>query len=399
MECGKSRSMWEARTRPHEGSWLAIMLGGRWRLSRGCRRVTAWVSVLMGLCVSPIARADAQVVRGHVTDSLAARPVSAAIVVLVDSTDRERARALTDATGRFVVKADEPGRYRLRTLVIGYRRWESNFIALARGQSVERRVTLGLVPVALPVLTVEAERTCSVRPGAGLAAAALWEEVRKALEVTQLTLDRRRYRFATVVHTKEFDRHRALQAESTQRNSDYTAFGFGSLDAKELKDWGFVRSSAGGPIYYGPDARLLVSDAFLDGHCFRVRRAGRPGAVGLAFEPVGDQRVPDIEGTLWLDSATVALLGLEWRYTAQPHWARGGDPGGSMEFGQLPNGAWYVRRWTLRAPIARVTLGRADTLLHGTKVREGVVSEVLTAGGDVVVRFDSTGTVPETVRR
>ena len=64
-----------------------------------------------------------------------------------------------------------------------------------------------------------------------------------------------------------------------------------------------------------------------------------------------------------------------------------------MEFAQLPNGAWFVRRWTLRAPIARVIAGRADTLLHGTKVREGLVVEVLTAGGDVVVRFDSAGAV------
>jgi hypothetical protein len=358
----------------------------------------AWSSVLLSLALLSVSRADAQVVRGEVIDSLAARAVSAAIVVLVDSADHERARALTDASGRFVIKADKPGRYRLRTLVVGYRRWESEFIVLQRGQSVERHITLGLVPVALPVLTVEAERTCVVRPEAGLAAAALWEEVKKTLGVTQLTLDRRRYRFATVVRTKEFDRNRALQSESSQRDLDYTAFGFGSLDATELRDRGFVRSDVGGPIYYGPDARLLVSDVFLDGHCFRVERARQPGTIGLAFEPVGDQSKPDIEGALWLDSATVSLVGLEWRYTAQPRWAREGDPGGSMEFAQLPNGAWFVRRWTLRAPIARVIAGRADTLLHGTKVREGLVVEVLTAGGEVVVRFDSAGAVAGRVR-
>ena len=41
-------------------------------------------------------------------------------------------------------------------------------------------------------------------------------------------------------------------------------------------------------IYWAPDAAVLLSDEFLDTHCFHVTRNERraPGLIGLAFQPV-----------------------------------------------------------------------------------------------------------------
>jgi hypothetical protein len=319
--------------------------------------------------------------------------------VLLDSTGTEHGQVLSDALGRFVLRADGPGDYFMRTRVVGYRRWESPTFSLARGESIVRRIDLTLVPVTLPELTVEAEQTCVVRPEEGLAAAALWEEVRTALEVTQLTIDRRRYRFRTLLTTEEFNRYEAPVAVETRQGVGYTAMGFGSASAQDLQQHGFVRSTGVGPVYFGPDAQVLVSDVFLDHHCFRVKHDSRGGTIGLMFEPVSRGDAPDVEGTLWIDSATMALRSLEWSYTELSRWAKLGDPGGEMDFGRLPNGAWFIERWELRAPIARVIVGRADTVYHGVKVRKGRVTEVLTAAGDLVVQFDSTGAVRDTVRR
>jgi hypothetical protein len=109
--------------------------------------------------------------------------------------------------------------------------------------------------------------------------------------------------------------------------------------------------------------------------------------------------LPDVTGTLWLDSATVALQALEWEYTELSRWARIGGPRGTMNFDRLPNGAWFITRWKLRAPVAQVIPGRPDTLYYGVKIREGRVTEVLTATGDLVVKLDSTGVRPDAPRR
>ena len=368
----------------------------RWQLGSMLTRLVHMGVVLLGLLPTCL---GAQVVRGEVLDSLGGRPLGSVMIVLLDSAGVEHGQDLSDALGRFVLRADGPGDFFMRTRVVGYRRWESLTFNLARGQTIVRRIDLVLVPIVLPELTVEAERTCVVRPEEGLAAATLWDEVRTALELTQLTIDERRYRFRTQLTTHEFNQYKVPISVETRQGVGYTAMGFGSASAEDLQRHGFVRSAWAGPVYFGPYAQVLVSDVFLDHHCFRVRRGDRGGAVGLTFEPVSRSDVPDVEGTLWVDSATMNLKSLDWGYTELSRWAKLGDPGGAMDFGRLPNGAWFIERWELRAPVGRVIIGRADTTYYGVKIREGRVTEVLTSAGELVVQLDSTGLVRDTVRR
>jgi len=341
--------------------------------------------------LAPPARSHAQVVRGEVVDSIAARPITAAMVTLVDGTGVEFGRTLTDANGRFLVRAPAEGTFRLRVRLVGFDAWESDPMALEVGQTAVKRVSLLLVRVKLPALTVQAEQTCVVRPGEGAAAAALWEEVKKVLAATDLTMRSREFRFRSVGTEREVDRLGAVVRDTTYSSIGYRAWPFAALSPELLARRGFVQGSAGGPVFFGPDAQLLVSDAFLDDHCFRVRVGpDGSGRVGLAFEPVAGRGVPEIEGTLWLDSATVALRRLEWSYRNLSRWAREGKPGGEVDFAVLPTGAWFIRRWELRAPIAEVFPAKPDTAFFGVKIREEAVAEVVKADGTPVVVYDTT---------
>jgi hypothetical protein len=350
-------------------------------------RIIALQAVACGWMAVP-ALLHAQLVRGELVDSIAGRPVAAAIVTLVDTAGDEHGRTLTDATGRFAVRAPGAGDFRLRARIVGFDVWESERLTLAAGQTVVRRVPLMLVRVKLPVFTVEAERTCVVRPEEGAAAASLWEEVKKALAATELTIASRQFRFRSLESERELDRLGIVVRDTTYPAIGYSTWPFAALDPELLSELGFVHGTGGGPTFYGPDAQVLVSDAFLDDHCFRVlARSGEAGRIGLAFEPVAGRKVPDISGVLWLDSATVALRTLEWEYRNLSRWAREGRPGGEVDFAQLPTGAWFIRRWMLRAPIAQVFLARADTVFYGVKVKQEEVIAVLTAAGKPVVVF------------
>ncbi len=143
------------------------------------------------LFCSALSSAAAQVVRGRILEELNQQPVTGAWVLLLDQNGRTHARSLTDASGQFLVRAEGAGEFRLRTILIGYRKWESEPLSLAVGQTVVQDVMMGLVRVVLPAMTIEAERTCRVRPQEGELTAALWDEIEKALEATEWTIEKR----------------------------------------------------------------------------------------------------------------------------------------------------------------------------------------------------------------
>ena len=125
-----------------------------------------------------------------------------------------------------------------------------------------------------------------------------------------------------------------------------------SLPARELVDQGFIRPAEEGRYdYFAPDAAALLSDAFLDTHCFRLHTApGSPDLIGLSFEPVRSQRPPDVAGTLWLDRETAKPRVLEFGYDWAPWEEARGVARGGVEFRELPSGAWIIPRWWIRMP-------------------------------------------------
>lgn len=169
---------------------------------------------------------------------------------------------------------------------------------------------------------------------------------------------------------------------------------FASIPAERLSAGGYVQTTPEGMFYYSPDAEVLLSDAFLDDHCFRTvdGRGDDAGLIGLAFEPIRGREVPEVRGVLWLDRHSAELRFLEYNYTGLPlPWSVPTDDlGGRVEFERLPSGTWIVRRWWIRMPMLQTTGGRLDnraaagafpprtTVLAGLREEGGEVAEVVT---------------------
>ncbi len=314
-------------------------------------------------------------------------------MILLDSAGVERARTLSTPSGAYALTAlGSPGRYRLRVLRIGYPRWDSPPLELG-SEPVRYRARLPERRVLLPEITVVAEGGCRLDAEDGLAAAALWEEIRKALEATEWTIRRRLYQFRTVTYERRLEPDLFVTDQRADTSTGFRDWPIASLPAESLAAAGFVspgRDFWSGPTYYGPDASLLVSAPFVDGHCFRARPAppgAEPGLVGLAFDPAPGGTRPDIRGVLWVDRESAELRRLEFRYTDLPRWVRPDHAGGRLDFARLPSGAWIVRRWHLRAPIAEHVRASGETRLHGYKESGGEVTDVYTRDGRSVKRW------------
>ncbi|CAN5331760.1 hypothetical protein BH20GEM2_BH20GEM2_18930 [soil metagenome] len=178
-----------------------------------------------------------------------------------------------------------------------------------------------------------------------------------------------------------------------RRKNELATLPFASLPAAELAAGGYVQAGPEGTYYYAPDADVLLSDTFLDGHCFRVERGEgtERGLIGLAFEPVEPRGQPargrtEIEGVLWLDRASAELRSLEYRYRDVPHDVPTDRLGGRVEFDRLPDGSWIVRRWWVRMPIVETRRDRFRKP-DGGAVQErerSVLTGLKEEGGEVV---------------
>lgn len=336
-----------------------------------------------------------QSVGGEVVVAEKGRPLTGTVVVLLDEAGTRRTSVLSDSNGRFLLRAPVPGRYRLRAERVGFRSTESPLLDVSSNRTTQHRLVAGSVPLSLEPLVATASRKgrCVVRPQPGAATAQVWEEARKVLDATRHT-EQQDLRFEMVRYQRSLDpRSLLVRSERKTVTSGPAANPFVSISAEALQDSGYVRAEEDGFIYYAPDAAVLLSDAFLDGHCFRLAAGGRraPSLIGLSFEPVRGRRQPDVRGTIWLDAATAEARFLEYYYTGLERVgidAGGGVTfGGRLDFESLRDGRWITRRWWIRMPVLaeRVTLWRGSATrgqkLAGLVEEGGVVQRVATSRG------------------
>lgn len=297
---------------------------------------------------------SAQAVRGRLLDASSAEPVAGALIVLLDADGAEVTSTVTSARGTYLLRAPGAGVFRLRAERIGFQNSLSNDITLLANETVTEELTASSSAIVLPVLAVESETECRVRPEEGYATYVVWEEARKALEITERTAAAHRFEAVT------YQRHVNMWGEALERGDvQFVSYAgrhsWRSVSLEELEEHGYAREAEEGTYFYGPDAEVLLSDQFLDSHCFRYRPGGDDRAVGLAFEPLrtdGDR--VDVAGVLWLDGETSRLRTLEFTYTGvEPptHLGTGPGPYGKVVFDQLPGGGWIVREWWIRTPI------------------------------------------------
>lgn len=343
-------------------------------------RILSIVTVLATLLVAPAA---AQTIRGVVVEDGARIPVDGAMVTLFDAGGEVVQRALTDGLGRYFLEAQAAGRHSIRVDRIGYESVSTGTFPVGP-DGVTRNIDVPVRAIELAGLDVSGSARCQVRPAEGQATAILWEEARKALEATAWTLNQGVYRYTLLHYTRELDENGIrIENETREFIRGRSQAPYISLPAKQLVEEGFVHTlEDGSTSYFAPDAAVLLSDPFLDTHCMKIKE-GRDGLVGLELKPVSGRRLPDVEGTLWLDQATGRLDRLDFRYVNLRGSSRvNGEPGGEVVFGGLPNGTWVVREWRIRMPIIAI---RSDS---GTLFRTGYQDE-----GGVVWRVrDRDGT-------
>ncbi len=253
------------------------------------------------LSLSPIGRLDAQTLRGRVVEEGTDTAIAGALVLLLSPAGDELASTVSGASGAYAIRVPAPGEWSLRVERIGFASSTVGPFRLATGADRTVPVSVSSVPVALPTITVEGEGgTCRLDAQEGEAAWRLWDEARKALQVSEIIEGR------TVFKTEVMERFvdpfdTTIGREHTEFITAVGSSPFGVSSPEDLQDRGFVRDSAGGRMaYYGPDARVLLSDIFQESHCFRAIK-GRDGLVGLGFEPAQTRSRADIRGTLWLE--------------------------------------------------------------------------------------------------
>jgi hypothetical protein len=315
--------------------------------------------ILFLLLLAYAVPASAQTVRGTVVERESQRPIAGAFVVLLDAAGDGVRADITGPGGEFEHHAPAPGWYRLRVERIGVQTVTSEPLEIGAGAVLEVPMRVETRPVQLAPIAADAGSRCTVRPSGGAALEQAWDEARKALALAAWTQEQGGVPFTTMT----YERTRALGSldvheEERRMRSGFDRATFFSASARELASDGYVRAERdGGFTYYGLDAGNLLSDDFLDTHCFRLRAEPEddPALLGLEFEPVLGRSTPDIRGVLWLDRASSELRHLEFRYTR--HLRRQPVPleyfGGRVDFTRLENGAWIVERWWIRMPQMR----------------------------------------------
>jgi hypothetical protein len=311
------------------------------------------VPVLLLAAQATTASLCAQVVSGRVIDSTSGVPVGTGFVVLLDSEGSEVARALSTSDGDFVLRAPSSGTYRLRSERIGYRAQESGLLNIRADGTLTFTLKIIALPVILAAVEVRGMDECAVNPERAAATAVIWEEIRKALAATTWDSAQELAHYRGYSYERDLAQHRTRVTREEGRSIEGLAGQpYVSLPAEQLARDGYAVERDDGLWYNLPDARVLLDDSFLSTHCFHVVRdsVDRPGLVGLAFDPVASRAVADVRGTLWLAEESSGLASLEVSFTNLPGWVRDDRVGGTVDFMQLPSGAWIVQRWQVRTP-------------------------------------------------
>lgn len=397
--------------------WLRPFLSGTvlasvsYQVHRGPPRLMLMIRsrhllfALLAALVLPSAAA-AQTVLVRVINSEGSQPLVGAIAYLVGADGSTVRNGLTDERGRALFVGLAAGDYRLRAEMIGMASAETALFSIAEGTTVTEELRLESSAIQLEGIEVEMEAgRCSVRPGGeGLLVATVWDEARKALSAASLTDQRGSYRYETMLYDRQLDRSGVILDESQERREGYMETPFESRPADDLAMNGFVQREGRDYVYFAPDASVLLSDEFLDTHCFKMDRAERSpeGFIALGFEPTGETKsVPDIAGTMWLDPESAELQWLDFDYRFLDPEMTSPEVGGRVSFERMPDGTWIVPEWWIRMPVMTTQTdfeGRQRPYILQYHQTGGMVLDVREAGGRSLGQRSDTGGIEGVVR-
>ena len=331
---------------------------------------------------SPVA---AQGVSGVVVDASSSAPLPGVLVSVLNAAGDRVGAVLTDASGRFTVVVSISGEYSARAERIGLATSNTDAFDVASEGLHTLRIEMADRAVEIAGIVVDSRvQACRIDPAEAIQIQRWWGEVRKALDVSAVVQRDRLVRFRIQRYEREWSADlRSLAAERTDLQVGFSSRPFVSAATESLSQDGFVQGVDGARQYFAPDADVLLSDAFLAQHCFSVVADGADAdRLGLRFEPIRSRKVPDILGTLWVDTTTAELTHLDYRY-ANLDWLPQNEAGGRVEFRYLPSGTWIVADWFIRMPQVGVRGGdrAGNTEVVGYVDVGGRVRQLATAVG------------------
>jgi hypothetical protein len=348
--------------------------------------------VLPALGALPLA---AQQVRGRLVLQSDGSPVSEALVLLLDQERKEVARTASTASGGFLLTAPLPGSYWVRVQRIGFHAWETNAPVLEAGATWTPTLPVPDEPYSLPELTAYGGKSlCGVAAGSADVMARLLESAQTALGLAEAgaTGQGRKFRIQTWRQTVRPD-GTSLDSAPTIVPRQMSGWPIRSADPDSLRNWGFERGSWPaprdvvpgpdvGPVFYGPDARVLFTQWFLDAHCFSIAKPRFKGDSTLVvrFKPAKQAGRAALAGRFEYDLRSVELRTLVFAFVRQPYWVPEGV-GGAMRFVRLADGAWLPAWWRMRAPVPAADARMGIYLFYGYAETGGFVAEALQPDG------------------
>ncbi|MBT8338270.1 MAG: carboxypeptidase regulatory-like domain-containing protein [Gemmatimonadetes bacterium] len=319
-------------------------------------RTSTCSSAFSGVFVAAVAVAA---VLGGTASSVAAQSLSGQVdrpgrwLVSVHSGDRLVAETISAPDGTFTVSAPA-GRYGVAVAAVDT---EVTLEAVEWGETGLADWSIAAPDPAPPLPSGSFADRCTLRPAADSPAGMAWLRARRAFALARLGLEEGGLVVDALVFERELgdDGRSVLRESPTERRDGVTRL-TPRADPQDLVTRGFVREEEdGGYRFYGVDPELLLSDAFADTHCLRVRPDGGPALVALAFEPVErDRDRPDVEGVIWIERASGHPVLIEFGYRNFDLGIPLGGVGGRTSMVRLPDGSWVVAESWLRMPLLEV---------------------------------------------
>ena len=219
-------------------------------------------TLTVGLLALFMARASSgQVLRGVVRDSATQQGIPGVVLVLLDASGRALGRNITSEDGRYAVALTADMR-RIQLLRIGFRPRE---VAVPANTGEELNVAMLSIPTLLSAVNVIDAPTCPRRDDRA-AAFALWEQAKAALLATVVTREANPAEVVRLHYERRLDDHDQVIFQSVRIDSASTGRPWvASRPAAAFVDDGFASDSAHARWYSGPDADVMIDDAFARG--------------------------------------------------------------------------------------------------------------------------------------
>src|ERR1039458_656170 len=243
-------------------------------------RLVSSAAVLMAsVALAHVARA--QSLAGIARDSISRLPIAGAVVTTLDSAGGTLARGLSNERGEYRVAMREGART-ARIVRIGFVPVEVP-LPPATGGTIRLDVTMYSLPSMLQAQRVLANSNCSTRRDRA-EALGLWEQARAGLLATIVTREENPAKVVRLGFYRMMDGNSdRIEWMRVERDSaEVTAKKYvAALAAADFVRFGFSTDSLASATFFGPDADVLLNDAFAGAYCFQLadRQRSRPTQV------------------------------------------------------------------------------------------------------------------------